>query len=156
MSSRAPGARVVPVARRQLLAEPAKLAVALAAVAAAVALVLRLSRLRRGMGEQVTTYLEHQPPVLVGRSGSRDVLSQTSALPEALAARGAGETRVDAVRDPNCGMLVDPAQAFPLELEDQRLFFCAAGCREEYAERAITIPPWGMLPGENDQERRSR
>lgn len=54
----------VPVAWRQLRAEPAKLVVALVAVAAAVSLVLLLSGLRRGMGEQVTTYLDHQPAVV--------------------------------------------------------------------------------------------
>ena len=75
----------VPVARRQLLAEPAKLAVTLVAVAAAVALVLLLSGLRRGMGEQVTLYIDHQAPVLVGQRGARDFLSQTSVLPEGLA-----------------------------------------------------------------------
>lgn len=74
---------VVPVARRQLLNEPAKVAVAVLAVGAAVALVLLLTGLRRGMGEQVTTYLGHQPPVLVGQQGTRNFLSQTSVLPEA-------------------------------------------------------------------------
>src|SRR5512132_4160488 len=74
----------VPVAWRQLRAEPAKLVVALVAVAAAVALVLLLSGLRRGMGEQVTVYLEHQPPVLVGQAGTRDFLSQTSVLSESV------------------------------------------------------------------------
>ena len=77
--------RSVPVARRQLLAEPAKLVVTLSAVAAAVALVLLLSGLRRGMGEQVTLYIDHQPPVLVGQLGARDFLSQTSVLREGLA-----------------------------------------------------------------------
>lgn len=79
--------RAVPVARRQLESEPAKLVVALLAVAAAVALVLLLTGLRRGMGEQVTAYLEHQPPVLVGQAGSRYFLSQTSVLPESTVAR---------------------------------------------------------------------
>jgi len=74
----------VPVAWRQLAAEPAKLVVALVAVAAAVALVLLLSGLRRGMGEQVTLYLDRQAPVLVGQEGARDFLSETSVLPEAL------------------------------------------------------------------------
>ncbi|HET7450840.1 MAG TPA: ABC transporter permease [Gaiellaceae bacterium] len=77
----------VPVARRQLLAEPAKLVVALVAVGAAVALVLLLSGLRRGIGEQVTVYLDHQPSVLVGQTGARDFLSQTSVLPERVAAQ---------------------------------------------------------------------
>jgi putative ABC transport system permease protein len=75
----------VPVARRQLVAEPAKLVVSVVAVAAAVALVLLLGGLRRGIGEQVTLYLDHQPSVLVGQVGARDFLSQTSVLPEALA-----------------------------------------------------------------------
>jgi putative ABC transport system permease protein len=57
------------------------------AVGAAVALVLLLSGLRRGIGEQVTVYLDHQPPVLVGQSGTRDFLSQTSVLAEEAAAR---------------------------------------------------------------------
>jgi putative ABC transport system permease protein len=77
----------VPVARRQLLSEPAKLVVALLAVAAAVALVLLLTGLRRGLGEQATIYLDHQPPVLVGQAGTRDFLSQTSVLDERLAGR---------------------------------------------------------------------
>ena len=64
-----------------------KLAVSVAAVAAAIALVLLLSGLRRGMGEQVTTYLRQQPPVLVGQTGTRDFLSQTSVLPDATVAR---------------------------------------------------------------------
>lgn len=76
----------VPVARRQLLSDPAKLVVALLAVAAAIALVLLLTGLRRGLGEQATIYLDHQPPVLVGQAGTRDFLSQTSVLPESVAA----------------------------------------------------------------------
>jgi putative ABC transport system permease protein len=76
-------AGAVPVARRQLLSEPAKVAVAVLAVGAAVALVLLLTGLRRGMGEQVTTYLRHEPPVLVGQQGTRNFLSQTSVLPDA-------------------------------------------------------------------------
>ena len=80
-------AGAVPVARRQLLAEPAKLAVSVLAIAAAVALVLLLTGLRRGMGEQVTLYLDRQPPVLVGQGGARNFVAQTSVLPEALGAR---------------------------------------------------------------------
>ena len=75
----------VPVARRQLASEPAKLVVSVVAVAAAVALVLLLGGLRRGMGEQVTLYLDHQAPVLAGQRGARDFLSQTSVLSEVLA-----------------------------------------------------------------------
>jgi putative ABC transport system permease protein len=77
----------VPVARRQLLGEPAKLIVALLAVAAAVALVLLLTGLRRGLGEQATIYLDQQPAVLVGQAGTRDFLSQTSVLDERLVGR---------------------------------------------------------------------
>ena len=82
--------RGVPIAWRQLSAEPAKLAVSVIAVAAAVALVLLLTGLRRGIGEQVTLYLDHQAPVLVGQEGARNFLSQKSVLPEALEARIAG------------------------------------------------------------------
>jgi putative ABC transport system permease protein len=74
----------VPVAWRQLAAEPGKLAVSIAAVAAAVALVLLLTGLRRGMGEQVTLYVDRQAPVLVGQQGARNFLSQSSVLPEEL------------------------------------------------------------------------
>lgn len=80
----------IPIARRQLLSEPAKIGVALAAVAAAVTLVLLLSGLRRGMGEQVTVYLEHQPPVLVGTAGARDFVAQTSILSQQTAIKVAG------------------------------------------------------------------
>lgn len=86
----------VPIARRQLSSEPAKAIVALAAVAAAVTLVLLLSGLRRGMGEQVTVYLDRQPPVLVGTGGARDFVAQTSVLTERTAARVA---RVPGVAD---------------------------------------------------------
>jgi putative ABC transport system permease protein len=79
--------RTVPVARRQLLAEPAKLAVSVLAIASAVALVLLLTGLRRGIGEQVTLYLDRQPPVLVGQAGARNFIAQTSVLPEALGGR---------------------------------------------------------------------
>jgi putative ABC transport system permease protein len=79
--------RSVPVARRQLLAEPAKLTVAVVAVAAAVALVLLLSGLRSGIDEQVTLYIDRQPPVLVAQAGARNFLAQTSVLPELLAER---------------------------------------------------------------------
>lgn len=85
MQAITPSSGRVPIAWRQLLAEPAKLIVTVAAVAAAVALVLLLSGLRRGMSEQVTLYIDHQAPVLVGQRDARDFLSQTSVLPEALA-----------------------------------------------------------------------
>lgn len=79
--------RSVPLARRQLLAQPTKLAIAVAAVGCAAALVLLLSGLRRGMGEQVTTYLDRQPPVLVGGEGLRDFIGQTSVLPDSTVLR---------------------------------------------------------------------
>lgn len=87
----------VPIARRQLMNEPAKVAVAVLAVGVAVALVLLLSGLRRGMGEQVTIYLEHQPSVVVGQAGTRDFLSQTSVLPESVVAKVAQIQGVAAV-----------------------------------------------------------
>lgn len=74
--------RVVPVARRQLAAQPAKLVASVLAVAAAVALVLLLAGLRRGVAEQATLYLDRQPPVVVGQVGMRDFLSQASVLSE--------------------------------------------------------------------------
>src|SRR5262245_15297330 len=77
----------VPIARRQLMGEPAKLAVTVAAVAVSVALVLLLSGLRRGIGEHVTLYVDHQPPVLVGQAGARDFVAQTSVLSETLGSR---------------------------------------------------------------------
>lgn len=79
--------RRVPVARRQLLAEPAKLTVTVVAVAAAVALVLLLNGLRSGINAQVTLYIDRQPPVFVAQAGARNFLAQTSVLPEVLAER---------------------------------------------------------------------
>jgi putative ABC transport system ATP-binding protein len=35
-------------------------------------------------------------------------------------------------RDPVCGMLVEPERAITLERPEGMLFFCAAGCRDEY------------------------
>lgn len=79
------GLRGVPVARRQLTAEPAKLVVSVLAIGACVALVLLLGGLRRGMAEQVTVYVDHQPAVLVGQAGARNFVGQKSVLPGALA-----------------------------------------------------------------------
>ena len=72
----------VPIAWRQLASEPAKMAVTVVAVAAAVALVLLLNGLRTGIGEQVTLYIDHQAPVLVGQAGTRNFMAQTSVLPD--------------------------------------------------------------------------
>lgn len=74
----------VPVARLQLTAEPAKLAATIVAVGAAVALVLLLSGLRRGIGEQVSLYVDHQAPVVVAQRDAHDFLAQTSVLPVTL------------------------------------------------------------------------
>src|SRR5918994_226865 len=54
---------------------------------APLALVLLLSGLRRGMGEQVTRYLDRQPPVVVAQAGTRGFLSQTSVLDAAAVRR---------------------------------------------------------------------
>ena len=54
----------VPVARRQLLAEPAKLVVAVLAVGAAVALVLLLSGLRRGISPRLPEMYPRRTRVL--------------------------------------------------------------------------------------------
>ena len=77
----------VPIARRQLLAERAKLAVSVLAIAAAVALVLLLTGLRRGIAAQATLYLDRQPPVLVGQAGVQNFVGQSSVLPEAVGKR---------------------------------------------------------------------
>jgi putative ABC transport system permease protein len=79
--------RRVPLAWRQLATEPPKVLVTVLAVASAVALVLTLSGLRRGIGEQVTLYVDHQAPVLVAQAGARNFLAQTSVLPETLRER---------------------------------------------------------------------
>ena len=43
-------------------------------------------------------------------------------------------------RDPVCGMLVEPERAVTLEQAGETLFFCAAGCRDEYTrEHAKTL-----------------
>jgi putative ABC transport system ATP-binding protein len=34
--------------------------------------------------------------------------------------------------DPVCGMRVEPAQALALEWEGETLYFCAAGCRDQF------------------------
>jgi putative ABC transport system ATP-binding protein len=41
------------------------------------------------------------------------------------------------VRDPVCGMLLDPAQAgASLPGDEGTLYFCSGGCKREYEERA--------------------
>lgn len=48
------------------------------------------------------------------------------------------------VRDPVCGMLVDPQQAHAwVETDGERVWFCAAGCRDEFL--ASHIPQTGIL-----------
>lgn len=110
----------VPIAWRQLAAERGKLAVTLTAVAAAVALVLLLGGLRRGMGEQVTLYLDHQAAVLVGQRGTRNFLAQTSVLPEGL------ETAIDAM--PGVAEAVPITQQFALlRLHERRVLSLLIG-----------------------------
>ena len=130
----------VPVARRQLRAEPAKLVVAVLAVAAAVALVLLLSGLRRGLGEQATVYLDHQPPVLVGQAGTRDFLSQTSVLSERTVARiGA----VDGIRD---AAPVTEGYAM-LRLHDRRVLMLLVGY-----DRGRRGGPWSLAAGRRPRD----
>ncbi len=99
----------VPVARRQLIANPTKLAVSVLAVAAAITLVLLLSGLRRGMGDQVTTYLRHEPPVVVGQTGTRNFLSQSSVITVATVAQ---ISRVQGVAD--ASPITEGSSMFPL------------------------------------------
>lgn len=69
---------------------------AILAVAAATALVLLLSGLRRGIVEQATAYLDHQPAVLVHQRGVDSFLGADSTLPESV---GAGLTAVTGVKE---------------------------------------------------------
>jgi putative ABC transport system ATP-binding protein len=39
--------------------------------------------------------------------------------------------------DPVCGMRVEPAQAVALEWEGETLYFCAAGCREQFEREQL-------------------
>ncbi len=49
------------------------------------------------------------------------------------------------VRDPNCGMLLEPERAATsLELDGETLYFCALGCRDEYVA-TLAIPPAGIV-----------
>ena len=46
---------------------------------------------------------------------------------------GRFKTLQSLVRDPTCGMLVDPEQAPAwVEHEGERLYFCSVGCRDEF------------------------
>ena len=82
-----PRAQFVPLARRQLLHEPLKLALALAGVTLAVALVGLLFGLREGIRHQVTTFLDNAgAEVYVAPRDSRSfVTAGPPALPVSLA-----------------------------------------------------------------------
>ena len=82
-----PGGRLVPLARRQLLHEPLKLALALAGVTLAVALVGLLFGLREGIRHQVTTFVDNAgADVYVAPRDSRSfVTGGPPALPVSLA-----------------------------------------------------------------------
>ena len=43
-------------------------------------------------------------------------------------------------RDPVCGMLVEPERAVRLEREDETLYFCAAGCRDQFERERPSAP----------------
>lgn len=110
----------VPVARRQLLAEPVRLAATVLAVATATALVLLLGGLRRGIVEQATKYLDQQPEVLVHQKGVDNFLGADSALPESLAARVAGVPGVREVSPLSTVMTL-------IELHDRQVSLFFAG-----------------------------
>jgi putative ABC transport system ATP-binding protein len=70
---------------------------------------------------------------------------------------GEFKTLAALVRDPVCGMLVEPERAVRLERGEETLFFCAAGCRDEYQREHLreftgddvtfsAIPGRGILP----------
>jgi putative ABC transport system permease protein len=87
MTARAPE-RSVPLARRQLGAERAKLVLAVIGVALSVALVGLLLGLRAGIAKQVTRYEDRSgAQVYVGGAGARDLMVTDSVVPASLAAR---------------------------------------------------------------------
>ncbi|MCA9117555.1 MAG: YHS domain-containing protein, partial [Planctomycetaceae bacterium] len=49
-------------------------------------------------------------------------------------------TGTDTVRDPVCGMTVDPATTLSLEQEGQTFFFCSDHCRKKFASRPEEFP----------------
>lgn len=118
-----------------------KVAVALLAVAFAVALVLLLSGLRRGMGDQVTTYLDHQPPVLVGQAGARNFLSQTSVVAEATI------RRVEAVPEVADASPITEGYAM-LRLHGKRVLTVLVAHAAARAE-SVVIPIGGILSFEH-------
>lgn len=80
--------RSVPLARRQLGAERAKLALAVIGVALSVALVGLLLGLRAGIAKQVTRYEDQAGgQVYIGGAGARDLVVSDSVVPGSLAAR---------------------------------------------------------------------
>lgn len=87
MAARAPE-RSVPLARRQLGAERAKLVLAVIGVALSVTLVGLLLGLRAGIGKQVTRYEDQSgAQVFVGGAGARNLVVTDSVVSANLAAR---------------------------------------------------------------------
>ena len=59
------------------------------------------------------------------------------------------------VRDPSCGMLVDPGRApASHELDGRRLFFCSRGCREEFLREHNTLPGYTMATTHEKEDAR--
>ena len=130
--------RRVPLARRQLLHEPLKLALAFAGVAAAVALVALLLGLRQGINQQVTTYEDNAgADVYVASGDTRSFLSPgASALPDSM---GPAMSRVPGVSEAapiTNGLTV-------LRLHDKRVASMLIG----YEPGALG-GPWEMFRGQ--------
>ncbi len=137
MTARATHGRSVPLARRQLLHEPLKLALALLGVAVSVALVGLLFGLREGIGRQVSTYPDHAGADLyVGSGGTRNFLSaSSSSLPVSLGGR---LRRVAGVAD------AEPLTAWFDVIPLHRLKFVVEHIGSEPGRLG---GPWSMLEG---------
>lgn len=64
----------------------------------------------------------------------------------------------EGVRDPQCGMDVDPGDGdtVVLERDDETLYFCSPGCRDAYAARDEDVGAWERLTTRRGWETASR
>jgi YHS domain-containing protein len=73
--------------------------------------------------ERVVRYLQHLPAHYLPAPRDDDALAIEPAAPDD------GKASTGTVKDPVCGMNVDPARAkHTLELDGKAIFFCSAGC----------------------------
>lgn len=131
----------VGVARKTLLEEPLRFALAVAGVALAVMLILVLNGLYDGIGEQITGYLDHAPAELVvAQEGLRDFLGTRSSLPVGSA---------EVVEDVGGVRRVTPVvvQYVVLELRGRKEFTLLVGF-----DPAEGGGPWDVAKGTSDVE----